>query len=72
MIALTLFSLISISSNTYTPVLEKSYETHVPDDMPINNWQFNETYKCPMSYPGQEVIITSSTEIAIVETRTKN
>jgi hypothetical protein len=72
MIALTLFSLISTSGKTYAPIFEKSYEDHGLIDIPMNNWQLNETYKCPMSYPDQDVIITSQTEITIVEARIQN
>ena len=72
MIALTLFSLISTSGKTYAPIFEKSYEDHDLVDVSINNWQLNETYKCPMLFPDQDVIITSQTEIIIVEARIQN
>ena len=72
MIALTLFSLISTSGKTYAPIFEKSYEDHDLVDVSINNWQLNEIYKCPMLFPDQDVIITSQTEIIIVEARIQN
>ena len=71
-IALTLLSLISTSSKTYTPVFEKTYEVQDLSRDHISDWQLNETYKCPMRYSDQDLIITSSTEITVVEARTEN
>jgi len=72
MIALTLLFLISTSNKTYTPILEKTYEVNEQFKESVSGWQFNETYKCPMKYSDQDFIITSSTEITIVEARIQN
>jgi hypothetical protein len=72
MIALAMFSLISLSSKTYTPLFEKSETDQDLASAPISDWKWQETYKCPMKYGEQTLVITSSKEITIVEPRTKD
>lgn len=71
MIALAMFSLISFSSKTYVPLFERTDPEQDLSSSPISDWKGDEAYKCPMKYGEQTLIITSSNEITVVESRTE-